>query len=80
MTTDELIRIIEASFPPYRCKAELDKHSYGTRIGFRVYDSENKEIMAREHYQVAMINSEESLAAIITNTKQEIRRKGYIVA
>ncbi len=80
MNTDELIKILEASFPPYRCKAELNKHSYGTKIGFRVYGSDNKEIMTVNDLQVAMIISEGSLASIITSTKQEIKRRGYLIA
>jgi len=75
MEPEKIKQILEASFSPFRCVAEL--YDFDERIRFRVFDKNNKAIITISEKIINEKFSDTSLKSIIKSTKNEIKKKGY---
>jgi len=80
MDNTELKQKLESSFPPYCCVIQFDPDSYGTMLGFQVYDNNGKVLTSSRGIRTAMINSEDALSEYITKIKIEIRKNGFPIS
>lgn len=78
MTNEEIKQKLESSFHPYRCAVEI--RDYKQKIRFRIFDQHDKPIITVPELKIKQIDAAPLLESVISQTKDEIRRKGYLIS
>lgn len=77
MNNDEIKKILESSFSPYRCFVQPNKQSYGSVVGMQITNDKNLILITVQDIKISTLNSEERLMDFITQIKIEIRNKKF---
>ena len=76
MESEEIKKILKASFPPYRCEVEIE--GFKDKMSFRVFNKKNEPIITVKK-EIGWRFGHTNLDSIIRGAKKEIKQMGYSI-
>lgn len=76
-TKDQVVEILQSTFSPLECVAEL--HDYNEKVGFRIYAPGNEPLLRFEDTAIDSLLSGPGLRTIIEAARQHVENKGHTV-
>lgn len=74
ISEEEVKKIIESAFQPYRCVAEI--WDYGQKIRFKVFDKKGNGIFERRRIILREVSDKKRLENFLMAIKNEIEKQG----